>query len=68
MTTTKTTPSVPIGAQRTDASIVVLKKIYLIPVFRDEEIKWFDMYDKVNGIYYGKKFTMKECEEYDAKV
>lgn len=71
MTTSKTTPSqptglIPIEVMRTDdPSVIVFKNIYCIPVWREEEIAWFDIYSLKNGLYLGKKSSLEEVKEKD---
>lgn len=74
MTNPKTTPSqptgrIPIEAQRTTSeNVVVLKSIYCIPVWKEDQIVLYDMYSKATGEWLGSKRLLKYCEEFDARV
>jgi hypothetical protein len=61
MTKQETTPSLRIGHLRTDGPVVWINDLQCIPVWREEEIAWFDVY--LGYKYLGRK-TLKECEEY----
>lgn len=55
MTTTKTTPSQRIG----------LTHIDVIPVWKENKIEVFDMFDKATGEWLGSKRLLRYCEEFD---
>lgn len=65
MTTSKTTPLVPIGALRTDdvTNLVVFKHVYCIIVWRDDKIAWYDQYTIDGGYYLGKIKTLNYLKE-----
>ena len=62
MTTTTITRLVPTGALRTDdtKSLIVCKNVYLIPVWRNDKISWYDIYTLKNGLYLGKTKNIKD--------
>jgi len=70
MTKQETTPSqptgrIPIEVQRTDPDLCIkLDKAYLCPVWRGDNIAWYDIYSLENGHWLGRQETFKECEEW----
>lgn len=44
---------------------ITLKHIDCIPVWKENNIELFDMYDKTTGEWLGSKRTLRYCEEFD---
>jgi len=61
--TSTTTQLVPIGALRTDSpTAIVFRHVYCIPVWRDNEIAWYDQYT-LEGGYLGKTKILQYLKE-----
>lgn len=65
MTISKTTPLVQIGALHTSdlTNVIVFKHVYVIIVWRDNKIAWYDQYTTQGGYYLGRIKTLKYLKE-----
>lgn len=55
MTKPRITPSLRIGLTRIECE----------PVWKEDQIELFDMYDKITGEWLGSKRLLRYCEEVD---
>lgn len=56
---------IPIESLRTTdtANTIVYKNVYVIAVWRNDKIAWYDQYTIKGGLYLGRTTTLKYLEE-----